>query len=78
MLWLTAPVAQILFFPYYEAMSLLGYVRTLRDERRAFGWKGLLRKRGWKLVALFVAYYLIRDVILYVILPIAVAAGLRR
>lgn len=56
----------------------VGYLRTLRDERRALGWKGLFRKRGWKLVALFVAYYLIRDITLYILIPAAVAAGLLR
>ena len=54
------------------------YFRTLRDERRALGWKGLFRKRGWKLVALVVVYYLIRDVLLYLVLPLGVAAGLLR
>jgi hypothetical protein len=57
-------------------MGLGTYFRTLRDERRALGWKGLFRKRGWKLVALVVAYYLVRDVILYIMLPLGVAAGL--
>jgi hypothetical protein len=57
-------------------MGLGTYFRTLRDERRALGWKGLFRKRGWKLVALVVAYYLVRDVILYILLPLGVAAGL--
>ena len=54
------------------------FLRTLRDQRRALGWKGLFRKRGWKLVALFVAYYLVRDTILYVIIPLGVAAGISR
>ncbi|HEX9727775.1 MAG TPA: hypothetical protein VGA37_04670 [Gemmatimonadales bacterium] len=54
------------------------FLTTLRDERRALGWKGLFRKRGWKLVAVFVAYYLIRDVVLYVIIPLGVAAGISR
>ena len=57
-------------------MSLATYLRTLRDQRRSLGWKGLFRKRGWKLVALVVAYYLIRDAILYIVLPLGVAAGL--
>ena len=57
-------------------MGLTTYFRTLRDERRALGWKGLFRKRGWKLVLLVVAYYLVRDVILYIILPVGLAAGL--
>ena len=51
------------------------FLRTLRDERRAHGWKGLGRRRGWKLVLVFVAFYLIRDVILYVLIPLAVIAG---
>lgn len=56
-------------------MRLLNYVRTLRDERRQLGWKGLLRNRGWKLVVLVVLYYLVRDTVLYVVIPVAIAAG---
>jgi len=54
------------------------YLRRLRDERRQFGWRGLLRKRGWKFVAAVVLYYLIRDTILYVLIPLAIAAGVLR
>ena len=57
-------------------MSPLAYFRTLRDERRALGWKGLLGKRGWSLVILVIAYYLVRDTILYIVIPVAIAAGL--
>lgn len=52
------------------------FVRTLREERRALGWKGLVRKRGWKLVALFIVFYLVRDLVLYIVIPVGVAAGL--
>lgn len=58
--------------------GLLGQLRTLRDERRALGWKGLVRKRGWALVALVVLVYLVRDLVLYVLLPLAVAAKIWR
>ncbi len=51
------------------------FLRTLRDERRAHGWKGLVRRRGWRLVLVFVVFYLIRDVILYLLIPLAVIAG---
>ena len=54
------------------------YLRTLRDERRQLGWRGLVRKRGWTIVALVVAYYLVRDTILYIIVPLAIAAGIWR
>jgi hypothetical protein len=57
---------------------LTSFVRSLRDERRALGWGGLVRKRGWKLVAIVVAYYLVRDVLLYIVLPLGVAAGISR
>jgi hypothetical protein len=37
------------------------------------GFKGLMRKRGLKFLGVIVAYYLIRDTLLYVILPFALA-----
>ncbi|HEX9580440.1 MAG TPA: hypothetical protein VF970_04975 [Gemmatimonadales bacterium] len=55
---------------------LLGLFRVLRDERRALGWKGLLKKRGPKLLLAFVIFYLIRDVVLYVAIPLGLAAWL--
>jgi hypothetical protein len=55
-----------------------GFVGTLRRERRELGWKGLLRKRGWALVVLIVAFYLVRDLVLYVVIPLAVVWGLSR
>lgn len=57
---------------------MMTYFRTLRDERRRLGWAGLLKKRGWKLVAIVVLYYLVRDTVLYILIPLAVAAGLFR
>jgi hypothetical protein len=55
-----------------------GFVGKLRQERRELGWKGLLRKRGWALVVLVVAFYLVRDLVLYVAIPLAVVWGLSR
>lgn len=40
------------------------------------GFKELLRRRGWKFFAIIVAYYTVRDTILYIILPFCVARGL--
>jgi hypothetical protein len=54
------------------------FVRQLRRERRELGWRGLLRKRGWRLVAAVVAFYLVRDLVLYVLIPLAIAVGLSR
>ena len=58
--------------------GILARLRTLRDERRQLGWKGLVRKRGWTLVVGVVLAYLVRDLVLYVLLPLAVAAKLWR
>ena len=43
---------------------------------RASGIRGLVRTYGWKVVAGFVAYYLIRDLTLYVLLPWLAAKGI--
>jgi hypothetical protein len=54
------------------------YLKTLKEERRQLGWRGLLRKRGWTLVLLVVAFYLVRDLVLYVAIPLAIVFGLSR
>jgi hypothetical protein len=33
------------------------------------GLKGFVKEKGWKIVAIFALYYLIRDTTLYVIIP---------
>ena len=58
--------------------QLLHILRELREERRAIGWKGLLKRRGWKLVLVVVVVYVVRDVILYVLLPLAVVVGIAK
>ncbi len=70
------PVVESAAPGYLNRVSPLDMIRTLRNERRAVGWKGLFKKRGWKLVLAFVVFYLIRDVILYVIIPLGTAAWL--
>jgi len=57
---------------------LTALLRSLRDERRTLGWRGLVRKRGWTFVAAVIAYYLVRDVLLYIVIPLGVAAGFSR
>ena len=52
------------------------FVRQLKQERRELGWKGLFRKRGWRLVWLFIGFYLVRDVILYLLIPGALYLGI--
>tara|TARA_B100001758_G_C18159614_1_gene478423 strand:+ start:432 stop:620 length:189 start_codon:yes stop_codon:yes gene_type:complete len=47
------------------------YVKIFRES----GFKGLIKEGGWKLVIYFFLYYLIRDTILYIIIPYLVVKG---
>jgi len=40
------------------------------------GFKELLRRRGWKIFIVVGGYYLVRDTIVYVVIPYLVAGGL--
>ena len=40
------------------------------------GFKTLLRERGWKVFAIVIGYYTVRDTIVYVLIPLLVANGL--
>ena len=42
---------------------------------RRHGVRELLRARGWKFVAAVFTYYLVRDTLLYVVVPLCVARG---
>ncbi len=46
--------------------------RTLKEK----GFRGFLKEKGWKLVVALVLFYLIRDSILYLVLPYLAARGL--
>lgn len=59
-------------------MNPLRLLRKLRDERRRLGWSAFLRSRGWRIVLLFLVAYLVRDLVLYVLVPLAIVAGLKR
>lgn len=50
-------------------VASIARMREAVTEFRAGGFAGLVRKYGWKFVAGFVAFYLIRDVTLYLLMP---------
>jgi len=50
-------------------------IKSLKAQRRELGWKGLLKKHGWKPIIAFVVFYLIRDTILYILIPLAIWMG---
>jgi len=60
-----------------SAPSILSRLRAIASEGRKTlkesGVKGLLRRYGWKVLALVLVYYLVRDTLLYLILPYLIA-----
>lgn len=54
------------------------FLRDARQVVREDGFKALVKKYGWKLLAVFFFYYLIRDTILYIVIPYLVVSGIMR
>jgi hypothetical protein len=46
------------------------------DIVRRQGWRELLRQRGWKFFAAILAYYIVRDTLLYIVIPLCLAREL--
>lgn len=59
--------------PPARARGMLALLKEVKSNFKAHGFKGLIRIYGWKIVAAFFVYYLIRDSILYIILPWLIA-----
>ena len=47
------------------------YVKIFKED----GFKGLIKEGGWKLLIYFFLYYLIRDTILYILIPYLIVKG---
>ena len=65
---LSAKNILVRFYKYYIIDSILIVKRE--------GFKALLKKRGWKVFAVVIGYYTIRDTILYILIPLLVAKGI--
>lgn len=52
--------------PFQKLRLLIREAKTIFREQ---GFKGVLRRFGWKLFAVIFVYYLVRDVTLYILLP---------
>lgn len=48
-------------------------LKQMKENFKLHGFKGLIRIYGWKLVAAVFVYYLIRDSILYILIPWLIA-----
>jgi hypothetical protein len=55
-------------YKYYIIDSILLVKRN--------GFKELIRQRGWKLFWIVGGYYLVRDTLVYIIIPYCIARGL--
>jgi len=45
------------------------FMRQWLDIIKKDGIKSFIKQKGWKVIALIFSYYLVRDTILYIILP---------
>jgi hypothetical protein len=52
-------------------------MRRIKEWREALKSGTLSRRRRWQLIAAVVGFYLVRDLLLYVVLPVALWAGWR-
>jgi len=53
-------------------LFILEWVKLLREE----GFKVFVKKRGWKVLGTIVIFYLIRDSILYILIPFLIYIGI--
>ena len=58
----------IRLYKYYIIDSILIVKRE--------GFKSLLKKRGWKVFAVVIGYYTVRDTFFYIVIPFLVAKGI--
>ena len=56
----------------FKVKFLAKYTAIFKEN----GFKGLIKEGGWKLLFFFFMYYLIRDSILYIIIPYLVVKGI--
>ena len=47
----------------------LGYFKSCKETFIRRGMKGLIKKEGWSIVVVFAMFYLVRDTILFIIIP---------
>lgn len=50
--------------------------QQLKSDFKTLGMKATFKKHGWKLFVIFFVYYLIRDSLLYIVIPGLVGYGL--
>ena len=56
--------------------SLFKKLKEYRQVIKKIGFKGFIKIYGWKVVVVVFLYYLVRDSILYILIPYLFAKGL--
>jgi hypothetical protein len=76
----TKPEQSMALSPSPNKISLFSKAKTLfiqvKHDFKTIGIKATFKKHGFKLFAIFFMYYLIRDVILYILIPGFIGYGL--
>ena len=55
----------------FKSKLLIKYTKIYKQD----GFKGVLKEGGWRLLVYFFLFYLIRDTILYIIIPYLIVRG---
>ncbi len=50
-------------------------VQQIRDQLRTEGFRAVVKTLGWKVIAGIILYYLVRDSLLYIVIPYLIARG---
>ncbi len=56
----------------FKSKFLSKYTKIYKKD----GFKGVLKEGGWRVITYFVLFYLIRDTILYIIVPYLIVKGI--
>ncbi len=50
-------------------------VQKIRDQLRVEGFRAVVKTLGWKVIAGIIIFYLVRDTLLYLVIPYLIARG---
>lgn len=59
------------FKNFFKPRIIQEWTALLREK----GLKGFIKAKGWKVVVAIFLYYLIRDSLLYIVIPLMIAQG---
>jgi len=54
----------------------LGFLKSYKTTFKENGFRGLVQKEGWFIVFIFIVFYLVRDTLLFIIIPYVGISGL--